>query len=116
MISTQLIPTILDLEAFAKLSTPRCSDCMLAACKVTCATTLYREGFSDQLIKEQTGHRSLEALHQYKRTGSQQQQDLSMALGPSISGMKPNFDKENVKPKCDSDDDDFVPLKKKAKL
>ena len=84
--------------------------------KVTCATTLYREGFSDQLIKERTGHRSLEALHQYKRTGSQQQQDLSMALGPSISGMKPNFDKENVKPKCDSDDDDFVPLKKKAKL
>jgi len=31
MISTRLIPTILDLEAFAKLSTPRCSDCMLAA-------------------------------------------------------------------------------------
>jgi len=84
--------------------------------KVTCATTLYREGFSDQLIKERTGHRSLEALHQYKRTGLQQQQDLSMALGPSISGMKPSFDKENVKPKCDSDDDDFVPLKKKAKL
>ena len=84
---------------------------MLAACKVTCATTLYREGFSDQLIKERTGHRSLEALHQYKRTGSQQQQDLSMALGPSISGMKPNFDKENVKPKCDSDDDDCAPEK-----
>ena len=78
--------------------------------KVTCATTLYREGFSDQLIKERTGHRSLEALHQYKRTGSQQQEDLSMALGPSIA------DKENEKPsKCDSDDDDFMPLKKKFK-
>ena len=91
--------------------------------KVTCATTLYREGFSDQLIKERTGHRSLEALHQYKRTGSKQQQDLSMALGPSISGAKPDdkklkydSNKKNEKPKCDSDDDDFVPLKKKAKL
>ena len=25
--------------------------------KITCATTLYCQGFSDQLIKEQTGHR-----------------------------------------------------------
>ncbi len=31
--------------------------------KVTCATTLYRQDFSDQLIKDRTGHRSLEALH-----------------------------------------------------
>ena len=41
--------------------------------KVTCATTLYHQNFSDQLIKERTGHRSLEALHKYKRTGSDQQ-------------------------------------------
>ena len=41
--------------------------------KVTCATTLYRQNFGDQLIKERTGHRSLEALHKYKRTGSDQQ-------------------------------------------
>ncbi len=40
--------------------------------EVTCATTLYRQGFSDQLIKERTGHCSLEALHKYKRTGPDQ--------------------------------------------
>ncbi len=41
--------------------------------KVTCATVLYQQNFSDQLIKERTGHRSLEALHKYKRTGADQQ-------------------------------------------
>ncbi len=43
--------------------------------KVMCATKghVYRHNFSDQLIKEQTGHRSLEALQKYKRTGSDQQ-------------------------------------------
>ena len=79
--------------------------------KVTCATTLYQKGFSDQLIKERTGHRSLDALHKYKRTSSEQQFDVSMAL----------LNKENVpcKPKGDFDDDnsdeDFKPLKKKVK-
>ena len=38
--------------------------------KNTCATTLHRQRFSDQLIKERTGHRSIEGLHQYKRTMS----------------------------------------------
>ena len=54
--------------------------------KVTCATTLYRQDFSDQLIKERTGHRSLEALHKYKRTGPDQQYKVSMALLPQIEG------------------------------
>ena len=34
--------------------------------KVTCATVPH---FSDQLIKERTGHRSVESLHKYKHTG-----------------------------------------------
>ncbi len=54
--------------------------------KVTCATTLYRQDFSDQLIKERTGHRSLETLHKYKRTGPDQQYKVSMALLPQIEG------------------------------
>ena len=76
--------------------------------EVTCATTLYRKGFSDQLIKERTGHRSLKALHQYKRTGSNQQHQLSLALGP------PSM-KENRPPPSLCDDDDFEPLKKRPK-
>ena len=76
--------------------------------KVTCATTLYRQGFSDQLIKERTGHRSLEALHQYKRTGSNQQHQLSLALGP------PSL-KENKPSTSSCSDDEFEPLKKKPK-
>ena len=34
--------------------------------KETCATTLYQQNFSDQIIKEQMGHTSIEALHKYK--------------------------------------------------
>ena len=74
--------------------------------KVTCATTLYHKGFDDQLIKERTGHRSLEALHKYKRTGSDQQHALSLALGPPL--------KENVPPAGYSSDD-FETLQKKSK-
>ena len=48
-------------------------------------TTLYQENFGDQLIKERTGHCSLEALHRYKDTGSDQQMQVSMALLPSIA-------------------------------
>ncbi len=51
-----------------------------------CATTLYVQDFSDQVIKERTGHRSLEALHKYKRTGPDQQYKVSMALLPQIDG------------------------------
>lgn len=84
--------------------------------KVTCATTLYHQNFSDQLIKERTGHRSLEALHKYKRTGSDQQYDVSMALLPTVAEVGKNEGKENVPvPDPVVDDDDFVPLKKKPK-
>ena len=51
--------------------------------KVTCATALYQQSFSDQLIKERTGHRSIEALHKYKRTGIDQQK-VSNALQPTV--------------------------------
>ena len=57
--------------------------------KVTCATTLYQQNFNDQLIEEHTGHRSIEALHKFKRTGSDQQMKVSMALLPKVG-------KENV--------------------
>ncbi len=74
--------------------------------KVTCATTLYHHNLSDQLIKERTGHRSLEALHKYKRTGSDQQYEVSMALLPKLG-------KENIeKTPCLKNEDDDDPLKK----
>ena len=59
---------------------------------------------------EHTGHRSLEALHKHKHTGSDQQYDVSMALLPPVA----EIEKENL-PKAD-DDDDFVTLKKKPKF
>ena len=87
----------------------------------------YQQNFSDQLIKERTGHCSLEALLKYKRTGLDQQMQVSMALLPSFV-KKIDFakvDKENIfqlgmdKEKdafCGSDDDDFVPMRKKKKI
>ena len=102
--------------------------------KVTCATTLYHQHFSDQEIKERTGYRSLEALRKYKCTGSDQQHDVSMALLPNVSKEQKSERKENnpsqsilpasatpqpLKPVSDQmkikldNDDDFTPLKKK---
>ena len=75
--------------------------------EIMCATTHYHQNVSDQLIKERTGHCSLEALN-YKLTGSDQQYDVSMALLPSQ-------EKENL-PTTHDDDKDFVPLKKKPKF
>ena len=63
--------------------------------KLTCATTLYWPHFSDQVIKEHFGHRSLEAVRKYKRTGSDQQYDISMALIPKISKQPRSAGKEN---------------------
>ena len=81
--------------------------------KVACTTTLYHQNFSDQLIKERTGHRSLEALHKYKRTGSDQQYDVSMALLPTVAETGKKEGKENVPvPGPVDDDDDLSPLKR----
>jgi len=75
---------------------------------VTCATTLHQLNFSDQLIKECTGHRSLEALYKFKRTGSDQQHKVSMALLPPVSKREKENDPDS--------DDDFKPLKKHQKV
>ena len=53
--------------------------------KVACATVLHQLNFSDQLIKEHTGHRSLESLHKYKWTASDQQHKVSTALLPPVA-------------------------------
>ena len=85
--------------------------------KVTCATTLYKQNFGDQLIKERTGHHSVESLHKYKRTGSNQQYEVSMALLPPIASR--SVGKENVpQPKLfkTDDDEDFVTSRKKPKV
>ena len=84
--------------------------------KVTCATALYQQNFSDQLIKERTGHRSLESLHKYKRTGSEQQYEGSMALLPSVARKEGKENAKKAVPKSSFDDDDFQPLKKKPKV
>ena len=111
--------------------------------KVTCATTLYHQNFSDQQIKERTGHRSLEALHKYKRTCSDQDYEMSMALLPQLGGkenlpvraqpaklptaaVKPQLatsmptpaeiDRTPLSEKNLSDDEDFAPIKKKPKI
>ena len=75
---------------------------------MTCATVLHQLNFSDQVIKEHTGHHSLESLHKnkHKRTGSDQQHKVSMALLPPLA----KRGKEN------DSDDDFEPLKKHPKL
>ena len=67
---------------------------------------------SDQLIKEHTGHHSLEALRQCKRTGSNQQHELSLALGPPAPHTL-SVNKENKRPAIfNEDENDFVSLKK----
>ncbi len=51
-------------------------------------TALYCQDFSDQLIKERTGHCSLEVLYKYKRIGN----TIKVSMAPQIEG------KENKKP------------------
>ena len=40
-------------------------------------TTMFQAGVSEKLIKQQTGHRSLESLRQYERTSESQLLDVS---------------------------------------
>ena len=49
--------------------------------KVTCATSLFRSGVDEQLIKKQTGHRS-DAVRAYKTTSSEQDAMVSNILQP----------------------------------
>ena len=41
------------------------------------ATTMFQAGVSEKLIKQRTGHRSLESLRQYERTSETQLLDVS---------------------------------------
>ena len=66
--------------------------------KVTTATTLYQHGVDEQMIKERTGHRS-DAVRAYKRTGSAQQEAVSVILDAP-----PATDRQtviNAQPLCD---------------
>ena len=63
-------------------------DCIF---QVTAATSLYHQGFDEQLIKERTGHRSDDGLRAYKRTCTSLQKKVSDALQPpkpqSVEGL-----------------------------
>ena len=53
--------------------------------RATTATRLYSEGIDEQLVMERTGHRSIEGVQSYKRTFSEQQENISDIL----NGKKP---------------------------
>jgi hypothetical protein len=56
--------------------------------RATTATRLYSEGVDEQLVMERTGHRSIEGIRSYKRTSSEQQENISDIL----NGKKPCLD------------------------
>ena len=45
--------------------------------RASAATRLYQAGVDEQLVMERTGHRSLEGVHSYKRTSTDQQESMS---------------------------------------
>ena len=51
--------------------------------RATAATRLYESGVDEQLVVERTGLRSLEGVWSYKRTSTEQQQDVSDILSNS---------------------------------
>ena len=53
--------------------------------RATTATRLYSEGIDEQLVMECTGHQSIEGVQSYKRTSSEQQENISDIL----NGKKP---------------------------
>ena len=66
------------------------------ALRATAATRLYQAGVDEQLIMEKTGHRSLEGMSSYKRTNTEQQENISNILSLS---KKPAFHHQpNVAP------------------
>ena len=48
--------------------------------RATAATRLYASGVDEQLVMERTGHCSIEGIRSYKRTSSEQQQNVSDIL------------------------------------
>jgi hypothetical protein len=58
-------------------------------------TELFRSGVPEHVIKERTGHRSLDALRQYERTSTDQHAAVSKILtNPATS----HWDKQTAKP------------------
>ena len=54
--------------------------------RATAATRLYQSGVDEQLIMEQTGHRSVQGVRSYKRTSTEQQKSVSDVLsGNTVS-------------------------------
>ena len=51
--------------------------------RVTSTITLYQSGVDEQLVMEQTGHRSIEGMCSYKRTSDEQRMTLSDILNGS---------------------------------
>ena len=51
--------------------------------RATAATRLYASGVDEQLVMERTGHCSTEGIRSYKRTSTEQQQDISDILNNS---------------------------------
>ena len=64
-----------------------CKEAGIVGCKTnhslraTGASELFEAGVPEKIIKEQTGHRSLEALHIYEHATSMQHQAVSAILG-----------------------------------
>ena len=54
--------------------------------KRTCATSLFHEGFDEQMISSRTGHRSM-AIRDYKVLSDEQQFALSKILDPPTANM-----------------------------
>ena len=52
--------------------------------RATGATRLYQKGIKEQLIMEQTGHRSVQGVRSYKRTSMEQQKAVSEVLCGNI--------------------------------
>ena len=48
--------------------------------RVTTATRLFHAGVDEQLIMKDTGHRSLDVVHLYKRVSNEQHREISEIL------------------------------------
>lgn len=56
--------------------------------RVTTATRLFQNGADEQLIMEQTGHRSTDGVRAYKRSCPEQAKQLSKVLNREVSPTK----------------------------
>lgn len=76
--------------------------------RATAATRLYQAGVDEQMIMEKTGHRSLEGVRSYKRTSSEQKENMSDILSlakkpkclpaPASSSLVPSTNQQKFLP------------------